>query len=300
MSTTLSPRFLAHLAGVYARLRPEVFSPSFLSDLKCMYDTLPLASEENLLFLAERFDNWRKVTQDLVQARVETLPDDDPLKCPISLFRTMDAGRLEIAHTRTLGWLLDPTREHGFGTTLLVALLRRLYGESSCKGIRVLRTASEYPIDGAEVGGRLDVVMEGTWENGPRNAWVLVIEAKVDAGEGEDQLQRYEEWLRTNGRCREPLRVFLTTDGRLPKSNADDWECLSFLELVRIFRVAYSGLRQAPGFHFLRFYLAGVLQDICQLPCNVESEITDPYAVASYLNAVSNPYPEGASHDAAR
>src|SRR5262249_40988516 len=168
------------------------------------------------------------------------------------------------------------------------------------RSLRVLRTASEYPIDGAGVGGRLDVVMEGTWENGARNGWVLVIEAKVDASEGEDQLQRYETWLRSNARGREPMRVFLTTDGRLPESSTESWESLSFLELVRIFRAVYGALRHAPGFHFLRFYLAGVLQDVCRLPRNVQSENADPYAVASYLKAVSYSHSEDVGHDAAR
>jgi hypothetical protein len=291
---------LGEIDQVFASLRPEALSPSFLSDLKRVYDTVPVASDDNFLFLADCFDSWRIVTQDLVRARVETLPDDDPLKCPISLFRTMDAGRLETAHTRTLAWLLDPTREHGFRTTLIAALLRRLFGESYSNALRVLRTASEYPIDGGGAGGRLDVVMEGTWENGARNGWVLVIEAKVDASEGEDQLQRYEAWLRSNAKGREPLRVFLTADGHLPESGADKWESLSFLELVRVFRAEYSGLRDAPGFHFLRFYLAGVLQDVCGLPRNVESQNADPYVVASYLKAVSDSHSEGVSHDAAR
>jgi hypothetical protein len=298
MSMTLSPKFLAHLAQVYAALRPQTLSQPFLSDLKRVYDTLPVASDDNLLFLANSFAKWRKVTKDSIRVRVKALSDDDPLKCPISLFRTMDAGRLEIAHTRTLAWLLDPTREHGFGTTLLVALLRHLSGNTCSGGFRVDWVKSEHPIDGSGARGRLDVLARGAFEDGPRSGWLLVIEAKVDAGEGEDQLQKYETWLRSNARGREVFRVFLTAEGARP-TGADEWEPLSFLELVRIFRAAYSGLRHAPGFHFLRFYLAGVLQDVCRLPRNVESENTDPYAVASYLKSVSDFPSEGASHDAA-
>src|SRR5262245_56355407 len=110
----LLPEFLGDLAEVYATLRPQALSAAFLSDLAQVYATLPVVSDANLHFLANRFDAWRRSTQEFVRTRLRELSDDDPLRCPISLFRTMDYGRLETAHTRTLAWLLDPQREHGF------------------------------------------------------------------------------------------------------------------------------------------------------------------------------------------
>jgi hypothetical protein len=297
MSTSLSPKFLADLAAVHATLRPRVLSAAFLSDLAQVHGTLPVASDANLLFLANRLDQWRRVTQEFVRTRRMELSEDDPLRCPISLFRTMDYGRLETAHTRTLAWLLDPKGEHGFGKTLLAALLRRLSGYDCSAALRVERVKSEFPIDGSGAKGRLDMLAEGAWEDGER--WVLVIEAKVDAWEGERQLEKYDKWLGTHAApCK--YRVFLTPYGRLPETGAEEWELLSYLELVRIFRAVYGGLRYAPGFHFLRFYLAGVLQDICGLPRNVGDDAADPYAVASYLKTVHDSQSEGAISDAAR
>jgi hypothetical protein len=83
----------------------------------------------------------------------------------------------------------------------------------------------------------------------------------------------------------------------MPGTGSEEWESLSYLELVRIFRAVYNGLRHAPGFHFLRFYLAGVLQDVCRLPRNVGEDAADPYAVASYLKAVHDSQSEGAIRD---
>jgi hypothetical protein len=97
MSATPSPGFLADLAKVYATVSPEAFSAAFVSDLKRAYGALPVVSDDNLQLLAAHFDIWRKKTQELVRTRVDALPDDDPFKCRISLFRTMDAGRLEVA-----------------------------------------------------------------------------------------------------------------------------------------------------------------------------------------------------------
>jgi hypothetical protein len=244
-----------------------------------------------------------------VRTRLAKLDKDDPLLCPISLFRTMDAGRLEVAHTRTLAWLLDPNGEHGFGQTLLVALLRRLSGDDSSGTLRDVRVWSEFPIVWSGGKGRLDVLAEGSWEDRQRPGWALVIEAKVDAGLGEDQLYNYSEWLRAHAVHREKYRVFLTADGRAPENpngrepdigaEDDEWEPLSFLELVRVLRSTYDGLRQAPGFHFLRFYLAGVLQDVCHLPRNVGEHAADPYAVVAYLKTVHDFPAEAASNDAA-
>ena len=298
-----SPTFLDDLARVYTTLGHRALSAAFLSDLAQVHATLPVASDGNLRSLADHFRTWRRATQEFVRAHLAELDKDDPLLCPISLFRTMDSGRLEVAHTRTLAWLLDPTRneEHGFGDALLAALLGRLADRDHFDRLLVERVASEYPVEGSPGEGRLDVLAEGEWEcMSERVRWTLVIEAKVDAWEGEGQLVKYDEWLRDHAANRETYRVFLTPDGRAPDSGADEWESLSYLELVRVFRAVYGGLRDTPGFHLLRFYLAGVLQDVCLFPRNVGEGSADPYAVASYLKTVHDALSEGSGHDAAR
>src|SRR5947209_5525624 len=108
MDDRLSRKFLADLRKVYATLRPPSPLAEFLADLKRVYSSLPIASDSTLLFLASRFDKWRRLTQALVRARYQRLSADDPLRCPISLFRPKGYGRLETAHTRTLAWLLQP------------------------------------------------------------------------------------------------------------------------------------------------------------------------------------------------
>lgn len=167
-----------------------------------------------------------------MRARLIELPKDDPLKCPISLFRPRGYGRLETAHTRTLAWLLDDEGEHDFKTTLLAALLSRQCGRECSDGLKVERVESEYVIDAKS---RLDVLAEGTWEDGNQGSWILVIEAKVDWREGEEQLSKYEEWVRSNAANRKPFLVFLTPDGREPETGSQEWKALSFLELVRVF-----------------------------------------------------------------
>jgi hypothetical protein len=297
------------------REEPTMWSAAFLSQLEQIYNSLPVgldvdfsprrrsgrprrgrsslpvASDVDLGYLADRFDEWRRRTREVVQTWHKEIPDDDPVKCKVSLFRTMDAGRLERAHTRTLAWLLDPKMndEHGFGDTLVGVLIRRLARRDLLDGFQVDVVAPDRLIEVSGKSGLLDVFAEGTWKDDGRCVpWTLVIEAKVDALEGKKQLALYDKWLSSHAAGREIFRVFLTPEGRAPTTGTKRWESLSFLELVRTFRGVYGGLRPAPGFHFLRLYLAGVLQDICGWPRDITGEAADPYAVASYLKTIHN------------
>jgi hypothetical protein len=56
MSASLSTKFLDDLAEVYATLRPQALSEAFRSDLKQVYASLPVASDDSLLYLARRFE----------------------------------------------------------------------------------------------------------------------------------------------------------------------------------------------------------------------------------------------------
>ena len=85
MSASLSPAFLRDLALVYASLRPRGLSSQFVSDLARVYASLPLASESNLLALANHLASWRKVTQEFVRSRLVEVSDHDPLRCPIQV-----------------------------------------------------------------------------------------------------------------------------------------------------------------------------------------------------------------------
>lgn len=237
--------------------------------------------------MAEHLDAWHNQAREELKKCLAHLPDDDPLKCPVSLFGTMDYGRLETAHTRTLAWLLNPamSKEHGFGLKLLEACLAR-FTDQPLREVQDVRVEAEYcctGLGGSELG-RLDVMAEGRWEDG--TGWLLVIEGKVDAWEGEEQLDRYEEWMDFYARDRQQIRVFLSPDGRPASTGEDEWRPLSFAELAEMLRTAAAGEEKKPGYHFLRYYLAGVLRDICGWPIPITPGCADPYSVLQYLKHV--------------
>jgi hypothetical protein len=185
----------------------------------------------------------------------------------------MDFGRLEAAHTRALAWLLDPKKEHGFGNSLVNSLLNEVHpsGERQAFWADLAEAERFYHITAKEDTGRTDVWIEGRWgksRSGSRG--LIVIEAKVDASEGKDQLDRYDLEI-TKAREEKQVegenvrRIFLTADGREP-TTGKHWKALSFSRLARAFCEAARSLRKKPGHHYLRFYAAGILKDILHLP----------------------------------
>jgi hypothetical protein len=296
MQPRVSADFLADLNLVCPKTDNVNLPLTFLNDMETAYvhaQTVslqqPAISAAELTSLAEHLKTWRSHHQRLLQLYLAQLPSDDPLLSPVSLFGTMDYGRLETAHTRALAWLLGD-REHGFRFQLLEALLRHLLERRRIRLTHVDKVESEYlvycgpaPTD----SGRIDILAEGRWEElGNEVFWRLVIEAKIDAEESEEQLSQYDDWLEQYSQpTEEVLRVFLTPNGREPWTSSGKWQALSFVDLASVFR-RISGLQDRPGYHFLRYYLTGVLRDVCRLPVPITSDCENPYAAVDYLQSV--------------
>jgi hypothetical protein len=151
------------------------------------------------------------------------------------------------------------------------------------------RVESEYPIYCGPVladSGRIDILAEGKWEEAKNGAsWVLVVEAKIDAEENDEQLSLYDHWLGRYPKATEIVRIFVTPEGRESESSSADWRALSFLDLASVFR-RVSDLQGKPGYHFLRYYLTGVLRDVCELPVPISADCNNPYRAVAYLRSL--------------
>jgi hypothetical protein len=282
------------LASIFATRRVLILESrrKFLADLHAVCQAEGTKDPEDFLpILAVRLAECRNHNVQLMREHLTSLPDDDPLRCPISLFGTLGLGRLETAHSSALAWLLDPRRAHGLGTNLVEALLGYLAKSKADGNLVVDNMLSEHRVDlGSKSLGRMDIFGTGRWTapNGSPGTWLLAIEAKIDASEGERQLDRYDRWIDAHRGNRAIFRVYLTPEGRRAESEGTDWTPLSFLDLVRVFRGPYIRLRQKPGFHFLRYYLTGILMDICrwELPVGAPESCEDPYGFVDYLKTV--------------
>ena len=168
--------------------------------------------------LREREQNWRK----------ETAPD-------FNVFRALHLERRETKlHSRFLAELLDPNGIHGQGERFLtefIDLAKRSGLRSPSEwpeanyGARLWEITTEEAVNEYD---RLDVVLRCE-----KAKFITVIENKIDAAEGTEQLLRYDQWLEEQRRFDFRNLVFLTPDGREPKTvSIDRCLCLSYREHV--------------------------------------------------------------------
>lgn len=183
-------------------------------------------------------------------------PTFDPLE-------VLATARKERPHTRFLGWLLDPHPAqpggtHGLGTAVLEAITRRalasldpLPGARSIRscalpafvadGARVLR---EQPLDDRTHAPDLRCHARDT----AGREWVVLVENKLDADEGDGQLAAYLAWSRARHPDAERLLVYVTPDRRAPRESfpADRVASLAWSDVVDAALDALRACEPAP------------------------------------------------------
>ncbi len=183
-------------------------------------------------------DSMNNLKRDLVHI----IQDDEVQRLSVLLnrfnpFDVLKVGSYELRHTNTLAWLLDPAENHGLGDTFLRAFIARLgTPEEISKLAERFETAADHSVtvrrevwlsqlkrdrlsltEDGQAGyilknGAIDILIEG-------DGWILAIEAKLDSGEGDGQLQNYLEGLNKYASTDQHLvLVFLTIDGDEPST----------------------------------------------------------------------------------
>lgn len=147
----------------------------------------------------------------------------------------------ERPHTRFLAWLLDPHPPrpgggHGLGTSVLRALVERAVrsietlpglephaiprdpGHIDSSTVQVLREA---PLgDGVRTTARAPDI-RCLWKDTAGTPWVLLIENKIDAAEGDGQVRDYLVWASQHHPDARRMLLYVTPDGRTPESRTD-------------------------------------------------------------------------------
>lgn len=162
----------------------------------------------------------------------------DALGVPFDPLGVLGVSRQERPHTRLLAWLLDPTRgpdAHPFGARPLEVFARAcLAAFDPLPGATLTRAPTLGEIEPASVTvtreARYGTALRGNarapdlvarWSEADGARWVLVIEDKLDADEGEDQTADYLRWAREAYPDAKRALVFLTPDGRPPRVTPD-------------------------------------------------------------------------------
>lgn len=162
----------------------------------------------------------------------------DAITPPFDPFEVLAWTHMERPHTRFLAWLVDPIEPrpgggHGLGTAVLQALVARalrlverlpgdeawvLPSELAPIDPTSLQVWREVPIgDGVRERARAPD-LRCTWRDPDGTPWLLLIENKIDAGEGEGQVRDYLDWAARTHPDAHRLLLYVTPDGRLPDS----------------------------------------------------------------------------------
>jgi len=254
---------------------------------------LPKPSSQSHAELAVFFEKVRSGVIDKLGGAdwLKKVPAHDPLRCSIGLFETIDLSFRETAHTRMLAWLMDPSKEHGFGDVLVSVFLQKVFRLKSRPRLKEVAIRSE--VITSDQKGRLDIHLGGKWSATDRAStrWEVILEAKIHADEGDEQCSRYETEVQVRrDSYSERVLVFLTPDGRPPATNSINadrpWESLSFLDLLALFRPELAALTERPGFYMIRHYMAGVLKNLYRINCGENQaalEGSNIYQISDYL-----------------
>ena len=139
-------------------------------------------------------------------------------------FGILGLGRAELTHSAMLAWLLGPEGRHGFGRRFLDALIARHIPDLDPAAFRVRDVACE--VQRTET--RADIVVWG-------DVATIVVEVKVDAGEGPRQCDRLYDRFADNP---DPRFIFLTPSGRAPLTATGDaakaYASMSFADIRRV------------------------------------------------------------------
>lgn len=165
-------------------------------------------------------DEWpeRLARMELVQSAIAS--DGTWSYGPSTLMSVLGISRREVANCRVVRWLLDPLARHGIGADMVAAL-----GDEIGRDLKwPSRARAEAEV--TRPRSRADVVVTGAG-----NEWIVVIEAKVAAGEGPEQGHRLEQDWTEGASSAATHLVFLTPEGRrLPRTARarELWTALSW------------------------------------------------------------------------
>ena len=202
---------------------------------------------------ADRFRALRTEADAIIRAgRWISGPDD--------LMSILGRQRDELMHSRVIAWLLRPTGSHGLGSRFLDALLDHVWPDEEPLRSVLVTVETETTRSAADDAGeareaRADIVVYG-------DSATIVLENKVDAGEGIDQCERlYWSWA---DQPTETRWLFLSPTGRAPATVTSDearaaWRTISYPELRRLLEDVLSAAGESEahvGRSSARAYLA--------------------------------------------
>ncbi|OQA03662.1 MAG: hypothetical protein BWY69_00300 [Planctomycetes bacterium ADurb.Bin401] len=159
------------------------------------------------------FENIKSGLLPLLDEKRKYEEQDALLNAPrFNVYRILNIHRKEaITHTPMIAELLDPAGSHGQGSLFLKTFINYLTEKAGFPkqlDFKNWLVESERQIPPY---GRLDIVISS-------KSCLIAIENKIDSDEQSDQLDRYDQWLKTRTNYPNRYLIFLTPTGHAPKS----------------------------------------------------------------------------------
>jgi PD-(D/E)XK nuclease superfamily len=240
---------------------------------------------------------WHTLSKQLKAERAELesrIKLDDPLRLRVDLLTPLGRQLSETSHTRALAFLLDPLGSHGMGKKPLLALLKALGTNPYAKRIATLLAQTSprfvsvrpeyYFLESANYAGRCDIRIE---LRGQRRRALIIIENKIDASEGRDQLRWYEkhasEWEKHNKGAVLLLYICrpLGMRGERRGPTSGRWSVVDHALLASVLGNLWRGQKTATGANWLSLYVATLVHGVLGL--RFDDSQASSELLASYL-----------------
>jgi len=159
----------------------------------------------------------------------------------INIFKVTGIELNEIRHSNTIAWLLDPFENHNLGALFFQKFMSQLFEKDpdyfNDKNINILQLLIN-DIDDVEVFREkkdIDILIVSRKLN-----FVFCIENKINAGIGDQQLNKYYKYINEYYSSLNKIFLLLSPSGNevsADKSeNHDDWISASYEDIVKILR----------------------------------------------------------------
>ena len=175
-------------------------------------------------------ENFRALFEDVYKVYSNAKQHEEEMKErgeKYSVFSALGVERSELIHSAFIKDLLDPKGMHGMKDTFLKSFLNHVgLGEDFLESTSVISIKEMYiGVKTEKSGGRVDIVLDDHKGCG------VIIENKVDAGDQENQLLRYDNYAKKYFK-KDYRLLYLTLDGHKPSASSIDNKELDKLHLI--------------------------------------------------------------------
>ena len=190
---------------------------------------------------------------------IDCLDQLDEWTGKFNLFDILKITRAEIRHSNLLAWLLTPYENHGLNDSILKGFVKF--------AITALEGKKDELFDTLLMDfGSFSILRE--WHNidvlaiSDKEKYIVCIENKIDTGEHDNQLDRYQKILSDSYPDYRKTYIYLSPTGA-ESSIPDTWISMSYTEVIRIIENSCKKTKLLPEAEMLiNNYIEAIRRDI--------------------------------------